>query len=77
VDHGEGLHPRPGVSDVEVSPPVLRKLCIFTGTTLGGYAGWALPDLFGWGFVWSFAISGVGSIVGVWAGWKLAMKLEE
>jgi len=56
---------------------VLRKLCIFTGTTIGGYVGWALPDFFGWGFFWSFAISGVGSIVGVWAGWKLAMKLEE
>ena len=55
----------------------MRKLCIFTGTIIGSYAGWALPDYFGWNFWWCFAISGVASIVGVWAGWKLAMKLEE
>ncbi len=55
----------------------MEKLCILVGTTLGGYAGWALPELCGLGFGWCFAISSVGSIVGVWAGWKLARKLAE
>ncbi|MEO6873796.1 MAG: hypothetical protein ABI222_03130 [Opitutaceae bacterium] len=55
----------------------MRKLSIFVGTTIGSYVGWAIPDYFGVGFGWCFVISGIGSIVGVWAGWKLAMKLEE
>lgn len=54
----------------------MNKLCIFAGTLVGGYAGWYLGDVLGLGFGWSYAISGVGSIVGVWLGWKLARKLE-
>ena len=55
----------------------MRKLCIFVGTTVGGYAGWGLGEALGLGFGWAFVLSGVGSIVGVYAGWKLALKLEE
>lgn len=55
----------------------MRKLAIFVGTTLGGYAGWALADAFGWSFFACFLVSGAGSVLGVWAGWKLALKLEE
>ncbi len=54
----------------------MTRLCIFVGTTLGGYAGWALPDWFGASFGWCFVVSSIGSLVGVWAGWKLARKLE-
>jgi hypothetical protein len=54
----------------------MTKLCIFVGTTLGGYAGWALADGLGLGFGWAFVVSGIGSIAGVYAGWKLAQKLE-
>jgi hypothetical protein len=56
----------------------VNKLCILVGTTVGSYAFWALGDsVLGLGFGWSFVLSGVGSIVGVVAGWKLARKLEE
>lgn len=55
----------------------MTKLCILTGTTVGGYAFWALGDLLGLGFGWSFVLSSAGSVVGVYAGWKLARKLEE
>lgn len=56
----------------------VNKLCIFVGTTLGSYAFWALGDsVLGLGFGWSFALSGVGSLLGVVAGWKLARKLAE
>ncbi len=55
----------------------MNKLCILVVSTVGGYVGWAIPDYLGWGFGWSFVISGVGSIVGVWAGWRLAQKLAE
>lgn len=55
----------------------MRKLSIFVGTTIGGYVGWAIPDYFGGSFFLCFLISGIGSVLGVWAGWKLALKLEE
>lgn len=55
----------------------MRRLGIFVGTIVGGYVFWAVPDYFGASFFACFLISGVGSIVGVWAGWKIAMKLEE
>jgi len=47
------------------------KLCIFVGTTVGscafGYAG----DALGLSFLWSFMLSGVGGVLGVYAGWKV------
>ena len=54
----------------------MNKLCIFAGTTIGGYAFWFLGDAAGLGFGWSFVLSGIGSIVGVYAGWKLAQRLK-
>lgn len=56
---------------------VMTKLCIFVGTTVGGYAGWALGEGLRLGFGWAFVLSSIGSIAGVYAGWKLARKLEE
>lgn len=55
----------------------MMKLCIFVGTSVGGYAGWGLGELFGWGFFANFLLSGAGSVVGVWAGWKGAQWLEQ
>jgi hypothetical protein len=55
----------------------MTKLCIFVGTMIGGYAGWALGEMLNLGFLWAFVISGVGSVVGVYAGWKLAQKINE
>lgn len=54
----------------------MNRLCILVGTTVGSTIGWIIPDYFGASFMWSFVISGVGAIVGVWAGWKLAQKLS-
>lgn len=56
----------------------MTKLCILVSTTVGGYAGWVVGDaVLGLGFGGAFVLSGVGSLVGVYAGWKLARKLEE
>jgi len=52
----------------------MNKLCTFGGATIGGYAGWFIAERFG--FFVAFLVSGVGSIVGVYLGWKLARKLE-
>jgi hypothetical protein len=56
----------------------VTKLCIFVGMTVGGIAGSMLADAFDMGMfsVGGFVLSGVGSMVGVYAGWKLARKIE-
>ena len=52
------------------------KLCIFAGTIVGGYLGWYAGESAGLGFGWAYALSGVGSIIGVWAGWKIGRRYE-
>jgi hypothetical protein len=57
----------------------MMKLCILSGTTAGGLAGGLLAgalelETFSLG---GFALSGVGSLVGVYGGGKLARKLAE
>ena len=54
----------------------MSKLCIFAGTLIVGYAGWFAGDALGLGFFGAFLLSGAGSLLGVWLGWKLARKLE-
>ena len=53
----------------------MNKLCIFVGTTLFSYIGWAAGEPFG--MFTAFILSGVGSVVGVWVGWKIARKIED
>ena len=44
---------------------------------MGSYAFWALGDaVFGFEFFGSFLLSGVGGVLGVYGGWKLAQKLS-
>jgi hypothetical protein len=49
------------------------KLCIFVGMNVGGYVGWVLGEHFG--IMTAFLASGVGSLFGVYGGWKLARAL--
>jgi len=56
----------------------VTKLFIFVGTTVFGILGSVLAtamgmDTFSLG---NFLLSGVGSCVGVYVGWKVAQKLE-
>jgi hypothetical protein len=55
----------------------VNQLCIFVGTTVGGYLGWWAGEQLGCEFFVNFLLSGVGSVAGVYAGWKLARKLAE
>ena len=55
----------------------MMKLCILVGTTVVSTAFWYLGELVGLEFFGCFLLSGVGSVVGVWGGWKVAKKLEE
>jgi hypothetical protein len=52
----------------------MMKLCIFAGTTIGGYAFWYLGELLGFEFLGCFVLSGLGSLVGVYAGWKVGLR---
>ncbi len=56
----------------------MTKLCIFVGVTIGGIAGSMVGSALGFGMfdITNFLLSGVGSVIGVYAGWKLAQKLE-
>jgi hypothetical protein len=54
----------------------MNKLLTMGGAFVGGYAFWALGDALGFSFMGSFLLSGVGSLVGVYAGWKLARRFE-
>jgi hypothetical protein len=46
-------------------------LGLFVGSTVGGLIGAAIDHGNGLGF-WSFALGTIGSIIGVWAGYKLS-----
>lgn len=51
------------------------KTYIWIGILVGGIAGGAIGGLFDHGNMlggWSIFISTIGSIVGIWAGWKLS-----
>ncbi len=52
----------------------MTKLLTMTGATIFGYLGWFLGEPLG--FLAAFLISGVGSMVGVYVGWKLAQKFQ-
>ncbi|HEY0864208.1 MAG TPA: hypothetical protein VGD97_08895 [Lacunisphaera sp.] len=54
----------------------MNKLCIFAGTTILGYAFWAAGEFLGLQFFGCFLLSGVGSIAGVWLGWKVAQHFK-
>lgn len=52
----------------------MMKLCITAGTFVGGYlAAYAVSSF---GMMAEVLASGVGSIVGVYLGWKLARHIE-
>ena len=56
----------------------MLKLCIFAGTTVFGIAGSLLATALGMDTfsVGSFVLSGLGSIVGVYVGWKVGMHYK-
>ena len=48
------------------------KLCIFIGVNVGGMVGWWLGEYVG--IMTAFLASGVGSVLGVYAGWRVARE---
>ena len=58
--------------------PRVNKLCIFVGTAVFGLGGSLLAGAFGMDTfsLGSFLLSGVGSVVGVIVGWKVAQKFN-
>jgi uncharacterized membrane protein YfcA len=60
--------------DLSFQFSAMTKLCIFAGMTIGGFVGYLVPPSLG--LFWAFFVSGIGSIVGVYLGWKLALYLE-
>ncbi|MDD2763051.1 MAG: hypothetical protein PHE83_03630 [Opitutaceae bacterium] len=52
----------------------MNKLCTLGGAAIGGYVGWFLGMRFGFGA--AIVISGLASLAGVYAGWKLARRFR-
>jgi hypothetical protein len=50
----------------------MKKLLIFIGMTVGGWAGWALAERFG--LMTAFLVSSLGSLVGVIVGWRIGRE---
>ena len=48
------------------------KFLIFIGINVGGYVGWVLAE--DYGLLIAFIASGVGSMLGVYAGWWVARR---
>jgi hypothetical protein len=53
----------------------MRKLCILLGITILGWAGWWLGEKIG--IMTAFLVSGVGSMVGAWLGWRISRDYFE
>jgi len=47
----------------------MSRLCIFIGMTVLGWVGWWIGARFG--FTAAFLMSGVGSMAGVYVGWRI------
>jgi len=52
----------------------VTKLCIFACMTAAGYIAGYLVQSFG--LMTEIIVSGIGSMVGVYLGWKLAQRIE-
>ncbi|HNX52218.1 MAG TPA: hypothetical protein PLD51_02880 [Pontiellaceae bacterium] len=52
----------------------MTKLLIWVGITLGGWIGWWLGGIMGFGLWGEFFVSGLGSIAGLFIGWKIAQE---
>ncbi len=51
----------------------MNNLCIYGTSAILGYLGWIAGSPLGIG--WAFAVGGVGSIAGVYIGWKVARRI--
>jgi hypothetical protein len=44
---------------------------MFVGMTVGGYVGWWAGESLGFGLMGTFLISSLGTMVGIYAAWKV------
>ena len=49
----------------------MNRLLMFIGIIVGGYVGWYVGDYFGFGLMGDFLVSTVGSMIGVYAAWRV------
>jgi uncharacterized protein YcfJ len=47
----------------------MNRLCIFVGMIVFGWIGWLIGARFG--FMTGFVVSSIGSVVGVYVGWRI------
>lgn len=52
----------------------MNRICVFAGTMIFGWLGWFSGEAIGLEFLGCFLLSGVGSVLGVYVGWKIAQR---
>ena len=55
-------------ASIEIEP-YMNKICIFVGMTVLGWIGWWIGSKLG--LMTAFVLSGVGSLIGVYVGWRI------
>jgi hypothetical protein len=48
----------------------MNKICIIAGATVLGYGGWWMGEQMG-GMMTAFIVSSIGSLLGVYVGWRV------
>jgi hypothetical protein len=49
----------------------MNRLLMFIGTTAGGYLGWWIGDGLGFGIMGDLFLSTIGTLIGVYAAWRV------
>ena len=49
----------------------MKGLCILIATSVLGSVGWWLGDYFGLGLMTTYLLSSLGSLAGVYVGWRV------
>ena len=47
----------------------MNKLCMIIGMTVFGWIGWWIGDKIG--FMTGYVLSGIGSVAGIYVGWRI------
>jgi hypothetical protein len=51
--------------------PIVNRLLMFVGMTVGGYVGWWAGEYVGFDLMGTFLVSSLGSLVGIYAVWRI------
>jgi hypothetical protein len=51
----------------------MTRTLMFMGTTIGGYVGWWAGETLGFDLMGTFLMSSLGTLIGIFAAWKVSV----